>query len=499
MRNGLFSLIWAVVLAGLPVARAQEAKPAATAPAARSAATRPFVLSKETTFYTGPLRPDGTVDYVEAINERLSRGVTPEDNAAIPLLDAVQAGKAEQAAHYTKIRAKLGMPAAPLQALAAVPAGLPDGFDATLNGPWTAEKAPAVAKWLEAQAPRLDRVLEASRRTRYYLPLVRENTRDTIVEVLLPHLNEMRGLANALKSRAMLALGREDMEAFRRDVTAILRVARLTSGGPTLIERLVAIGCEAMALDLIQVAATGGWLSAADVERFLADLRATPAGRVYEVFELGERTFMLEFLQIAAVHGPAEASKMFRAMAGGGGKQNAAEENVPMPPVDPAAKDWNAALRKANGWYDRHADAGKLPTWRERSIASAAIAKDLDAVRRRLEGWRGVFAPIEDRMLAIALPATTRAYQVEAKLERDRIMTEIVLALSLFRTKTGEYPATLKELTPAYFKAEPIDPLTDEPPDYRPEAGGYELRSFGENRREDRGPKGDDKVLRAER
>jgi hypothetical protein len=500
MRFGLFAVVSIFLLVGaVPFAWAQDAKPVAAA-ATAPATTRPFAISKETTFYTAPVRPDGTIDYVEAINERLSRGVTPENNAAAPLLDALQAGKGDMPAHYAKVRTKLGLPAGPPPALAGPAPEAPDGFDAALGGPWMPEKFPAVAKWLESQAPRLDRVVEASRRTRYYMPLIREQTRDTIVDVLLPHLNQMRGLANALKARAMLALGKEDMDGFRRDILAILRVARLTSHSSTLVERLVAIGCEAMALDAIQTAATGGWLSAADIERILADLRGVPSARLYEVFELGERTFMLEFLQIAAVHGVAEASKMFRTLAAGGGaKPNAAEENAPMPPVDAAAKDWNAALRKANGWYDRHAEVGKLSTWRERSIAINALTKDVDAVRARLLGWRGVFAPIEDRMLTIALPATTRAYLVEAKLERDRILTETALALSLFRTKTGEYPATLKELTPAYFKTEPVDPLTDETLDYRPEAGGYELRSLGENRREDRGPKSDDKVLRVER
>src|SRR5690349_10746497 len=48
----------------------------------------PFFLAKETTFFSGPLRKDGTVDYVAAINEELGRGVTRENNAAIPLLEA---------------------------------------------------------------------------------------------------------------------------------------------------------------------------------------------------------------------------------------------------------------------------------------------------------------------------------------------------------------------------------------------------------------------------
>jgi hypothetical protein len=501
MRFGWPVVVWVLTAGTLPVALGQqEARPAA--PAATAPATRPFAIAKETTYYTAPVRADGTIDYAEAINERLGRGVTPENNAAVPLLDAIQAGNADMPAHYVRVREKLGIPARPaLKPLDGVAGdGEPEGYDFAMQNPWTPEKAPAMAKWVEAYGPRLDKVVEASRRTRYYMPLVREQARDTVVDVLLPHLNVMRGLANALKARAMLALGKEDMEAFRRDVVALVRISRLTSHGPTLVERLVAIGCEATGLEAIQIAATGGWLSAADVERILAELRDVPSMRAHDVFELGERTFMLEFLQIAAVHGVGEASRMFQNMAGGGGGQNRNDATAaPMPPVDPAAKDWNAAMRKANAWYDRLAAAGKQPTYPERERALDAVMRDVDAVRQRLTGWRGIFAPVEDRMVTMALPAFNRAFLVEARLDRDRVMTQVALALSAFRAKTGEYPATLKELVPAYFPAEPVDPLTAKPLAYRTEAGGYELQSLGENGRADKGPKSDDKLLRAER
>jgi hypothetical protein len=354
-----------------------------------------------------------------------------------------------------------------------------------------------MAKWLEANGPRLDRVVEASRRTRYYLPLIRERAGDTVIAVLLPHLNEMRGLMNALKARAMLALGNEDMEGFRRDVTAVLRVARLTSNGSTLVERLVAIGCEVLALDAIEIAATGGWLSARDVERLLADIRGAPASAIYEAFSLAERTLMLEFLQTAAVHGVGEASKVFQALAGGRGKTDGGEP--PLPPVDPGTKDWNAALRKANAWYDRYEAAGRQPTYLERARASNQIMAEVQALHKRLEGWRGVFAPLEDRMLVLALPSVGRAYLSEARMHAERTLAETALALSSFRGKVGEYPASLNELVPAYFKAAPVDPLTGKPLVYRVEGRGYVLRSLGANGREDDGPKADDRVLRAER
>ena len=52
-----------------------------------------ITVSKQTTYVTGPLRPDGYVDYAAAINEHCSRGVTVENNAAIPLWRAMGPGQ----------------------------------------------------------------------------------------------------------------------------------------------------------------------------------------------------------------------------------------------------------------------------------------------------------------------------------------------------------------------------------------------------------------------
>jgi hypothetical protein len=42
-----------------------------------------FPLGKETTFVTEPLDSDGYIDYAAVLNERLRRGVTPENNANV--------------------------------------------------------------------------------------------------------------------------------------------------------------------------------------------------------------------------------------------------------------------------------------------------------------------------------------------------------------------------------------------------------------------------------
>src|SRR5690348_16036289 len=123
--NGLASVIVCAWACGAAVG----AEPGA--PSAAPAATRPFTLSKETTYYTAPVRADGTIDYAEAINARLAQGVTPANNAAIPLLDAVETGNAGKVEHFARLRTKLGAPPLSLKNPGAgePPQGEADGLD----------------------------------------------------------------------------------------------------------------------------------------------------------------------------------------------------------------------------------------------------------------------------------------------------------------------------------------------------------------------------------
>ena len=67
-------------------------------------------ISKETTYLTEPLRADGYVDYLAAVNQRCQAGVTPENNAAVLFWRAV--GPKEIRPEYRdKYFQMLGIPA----------------------------------------------------------------------------------------------------------------------------------------------------------------------------------------------------------------------------------------------------------------------------------------------------------------------------------------------------------------------------------------------------
>jgi len=462
---------WIVSISAFAINYSAAAAEIAKPPAAP--ATRPFVISKETTYVTGPVRKDGTIDYVAAINEHLSQGVTKENNAAIPLLTAVVQCANAPKGHYEKVWQQLGVPAPFKEPRADIPQDLGGNIiDRTLSAPWTAQKAPDVARFLELMKGPLDLMVEASGRDRFYMPLVREHDDDPLVSVLLPHLNAQRALSNCLKSRAMLCLGNEDMKGFRRDVIAIVRLGRLNTHAPTLIENLVGTACEAIGLDAIKIAVTGGWLSEKDANDLLADLRAAPPRRMMrDTFEGAERGFMLEFLQTAAVHGVAKAQKMLD-FTGPGQKPTILVASA-------TNKDWNAALRKANAWYDRLADAGKKTSYVDRIKAASDVMRDVDQLKTKYEGWKSVFASIEDQLVVLAIPSMQRAYTTEARILANEELTQTALALVAFKTKLGEYPPKLQLLVPTYFKSVPTDPFTDKPLIYTVQGDSFELKSEG--------------------
>ncbi|MGA2259294.1 MAG: hypothetical protein ABSG53_31865 [Thermoguttaceae bacterium] len=89
-------VIGAAMLACVNLAMSQERlkRPAASKPAADVSVPGDLqhalmTISKETTYITGPLRKDGYVDYIAALNQRFREGVTPENNAAVPFLKAM--------------------------------------------------------------------------------------------------------------------------------------------------------------------------------------------------------------------------------------------------------------------------------------------------------------------------------------------------------------------------------------------------------------------------
>jgi hypothetical protein len=280
-----------------------------------------FTVGSQTTYVTGPLDKHGYVDYVTALNEQLSKGITPKDNANILIWQAFGPRPEGGAALPPEYFRWLGTE--PPGEAGAYLVRWRDYLQQHLRGgnelddfgrlrragqwPWMAKDEPELADWLKRNEKPLALIRDATRRPEYYNPLVPERSEDWspgLIQALLPSVQSCREVASALACRAMLraAEGREK-EAWQ-DLLACHRLGRLLARGGTLIELLVGFAISGVAtkadlafLDHVQ-------LTSNQILVYLEDLRKLPPmPTVADKADLGERFVLLDTMRMAARHG----------------------------------------------------------------------------------------------------------------------------------------------------------------------------------------------------
>ncbi len=302
-----------------PAAGTDEQAPgAADSPAAtaQQAPRRTITISKETTRITEPLRKDGYVDYLSALNALASQDVTADNNASVLLWQAAGPRGTEAAPidpdFAERLFAMLGVAQPPeagdyfvaFQSLAKTELGdspSPDNveqlwneLDLALSRPWKAADCPLVAKWLGANAKPLELIESASRRPRRYDPLISDD-RAVVINALMPGAQQAREFVRALAARAMQRAGSGDLHAAWSDLLACHRLARLIGQGPFLIDELVCYGLDTIACTADQGLLAHPKLTAAQALKMRADLeKLPPLPATVDRLDVAERYLMLD-------------------------------------------------------------------------------------------------------------------------------------------------------------------------------------------------------------
>jgi hypothetical protein len=497
----------------------------------------PIVVSRETTYITEPLGADGLPDYEKYLVERRSADVTPENNAAVLLWQALFPSELEEK-DYAAVATALGIERIPSEEDALAPAYNNDnlkklrellrekyksqtpaesvaaaadnslGVDPmappsdpletladTLLGnmmsqPWTSEQVPPMAEWVAANQKPLDLIVEASKRPRYFMPspTLVNRQRDMLVSMMMPHIQSVREVARSLPTRAMWHIGEGRPKEAWQDILAVHRVARLMSQGNSLVEDLVAIAVGGIACDNTVTLLDHGKLSPEQAREVMRDLASLPAFKgIGRSLDEGERLWAIDAFLRTGTTGGAE---LFGQLGSGG------DESAGLA-LDIVSLDWNVVLRETNEWYDRMAAAANSPDHAERV---AALSRVESAIEQRIEEARSpgsLFASAISRrqrsklvsgmMLALFLPALQAATTAEDRANTTLELTRLAAALAVFRAEHGAYPQKLDELVPGVLDQLPVDFNSSKPFMYQPDGAGYLLYSIGANARDDGG------------
>jgi hypothetical protein len=406
------ALFAAAALSTSTVIAQVESSPKATTPAGNLKLRPNIIISKETTFITEPLRPDGYPDYVRYVEQQISKGVTPDNNAVVLLLRALgprEISEKDQAEFFKR----LGIEPLPSEGdyfidwakystrysakeWPPVPAGSEKSAreffesldEAARERPWTRKDFPALADWLAANEKHIDQFVAAAKRPKMYTPLITGDEEPTLVAVLLPVVQNIRQAARALVTRAMYRAGGGDFKAAVEDLMACHRLARLTAQGFSLIENLVAIAMDHTALDAEAALLAQDKLTATERATLRKELAQLPPMRsMANALDQGERLIYIDSVCWIARSGASAMKKLT-------GMVNQTAPGMADLLANVAGDvliDWNVPLKVGNQWYDRYVKAAVIKDPKERLKALAAIEGEVKAAAARSRDAGSVF------------------------------------------------------------------------------------------------------------
>jgi hypothetical protein len=500
-----------------------------------------ITLSKATTRVTGPLTKDGYIDYARVINQRLSVGVTAENNANVLIWKAMgphpeqsNLGPRFFKLMKTEMLPETGDYFAELnnfikQELKLKPTDprwneIVDQQSEATSHLWTEQQYPNLAAWLKFNEKPLVVLREATLRPRYFSPLIVESEEDAdalhggLITALLPGVQSTRSFARALSARAMLHLANNRPEAAWEDILTCQRLGRLVAEGPTLIEALVGIAIGGIASDATLVYiehvnpdAEQSALLARQLEKLL------PLPRMVDRIGLCERFMFLDITQRVAGTNGTNFELLINLVGNSGRDDNRFSKALTKFTL--RLTDWDLVLTKGNEAYDQIVAALRVKDPIARRAAIDAFDRSITERAKQLgnplkilariaaseSAGEGLGSVVGDVMISMLLPALSACQAAELRAFQLQDNLQVALALSAYHAEQGKYPATLAVLKPKYLKELPIDRFSGKALIYQPTQEGYLFYSVGRNEKDDQGrwsddqPAGDDLRVRMPR
>jgi hypothetical protein len=484
----------------------------------------PIVVSPETTRITEPLAADGLPDYARHALMLAGRGTPPDENAAVPLLEAFWPMDLDDG-DLTAVCADVGIAKRDrppstfkgddffvsntevnaaieslIDSLRLAPPDViaEDVIEAAMAHPWRSADLPPLSTWLETNAWGLDLVVEASKRPHLYLPapalLAGERGR-LLFDTPLP-LKPIHSSARGLILRSMQRTGDGRFADAWSDLLAVHRLARLAprADAGSLIGHLTATALSATACEAT--------LRLLDAPRLPADFPAAVGRDLDALTSLPEPRRCIVTQRLGMLDIMIHMKPMPR--------QERAKVLGMLECTDPAVErtfgmslDWNAMLRDTIAAYARLDTALGETTWAQRQQAltgvnrdlAAAVAVPAGAVPGTLHAITIVTSRTSrSRRIAAVLSSMNvpAARSIDATITRGRAvfeLTRIAAALAACRVDdtAGGYPKQLDQIVPRYLDRVPLDPFTDRPFRYERRGDGYLLSSVGQDGRDDGG------------
>ena len=272
----------------------------------------PLVISEETTRIIGPLTGDGYIDFLKALEDRFfPPELAADDNGYrdfVRLFGDVAKWKEEDREFYRlQLYERLGLDPDVPQTLV-----LPDSpLKIVEDRPWTVEKYPALAGWVNEVDVPLDAIAELLRKPVFFPPYLASpgEAKSRVPPWLMPGmiirgnntLQISRSIVENFSARAGYRIGQGDIDGAIDDKLSILRLGRLLSRQGFLMEWSGGAAFERTALSIPVGANPEHPLTERQICRILAGLDALPPRLPFTETVEWQRYVLLSCIQVFMV------------------------------------------------------------------------------------------------------------------------------------------------------------------------------------------------------
>ena len=454
-------------------------------------------IGPETSYIDGPLKEDGTPDYAAYLNEQWSKGVTPDQNAAVDLIHAFGPSIINEDIREEYFQ-QLGIELPPFEGdyyIDFLTYMEQNGSDWRTNPsemdrlevmrseamtrPWSADEFPEFSKWVQRNEEPMAAILAASDQPRYYSPLVSPEDAGLLLAELELTQKTREAAIRVLSMSTMLELQKGDIPRALELSLACHRLSRLVSEHPTLIGQLVAYAESAIASVGDEQIILSGQLSAQQASNYRRQLSQLSEYRLMKsVINDGERLISLDTM-IMFNQGRISGEELGREVA----LQWMFDPNPSMGLFNEVYDEITVAMEQD----DLTSRIQSLQAIEQRTHANSR-PNYLRMVMGMLVSTRlAVSEQVGKMIVGLFVPALT---QVVISRERARIRQELVdmgYVLAEYRAETGSFPDSLDTLVPEQFDELPIDPYSGETYRYKLTDSGFLLWSVGPDGLDDGG------------
>lgn len=509
-----------------------------------------IIVSKETTFITSPLSPDGLPNFFQAWYERQKVGITPDNNAAVLFWQAMGDPSGEVNSftrkHFVALCREIGSEPVPargsglqeiypaqepelvewLKSPGAMPEnarkawkldevqaasktqdvslsestiGTYENFAAELDSraysPWKTGQLPIHAKWLADNQWRLDLLRRAVQRPRWFSTIQSLRGTPNLKSYHIATLMAIRSAARVLQISANWHVGENRLHEAWRDIQTIRALSRLSTQSGSLTDQLVATAIEGSALSCLQYLLSTS-VDAELSKQILLELNGVPTVDSFaSAHDFYERLFAIE--SVIACSKTSEWGELISNFHfdSSTGDFVHDESNLAWL-LNRTSVDPNPLLITLNKLRNL-----QVKVLNDHNLSPLEKANALNDIAKRTEAkslglWDYAVAILSPAARADLAAQQGRSMFVWAESSsyvaylRTRCLlqlTRVAAAIAVYHAKYGRYPAQLSELVPNVLDTLPADILNGKPLVYRRTDEGYLIYSLGENGVDDGG------------